>query len=92
MDQSSDAFDQANEADLAEQRAAAAETSPPEDRADMSSEEANEADVAEQRTPVVETSAAQRPDVSSDQANEADILEQGAVVDDDEEDYQRDGG
>jgi hypothetical protein len=56
MDQSSDPLDQANEADLAEQRAPVAETPPPDDRPDMSSEEANEADVAEQRTPVVETS------------------------------------
>ena len=53
-------------------------------------EEANEADVAEQvqsadgRDPLPT-----KPEYSSDEANEADVLEQGAVVEDDEDGYDR---
>jgi hypothetical protein len=82
MEQSSDPFDQANEADVAEQSTPVRDPWP--DRPEVLDDEANEADVLEQR------SFPDDPAVSHDEANEADALDQVAdVSDDDDDDYLR---
>lgn len=82
---------EANEADLAEQ-AQELDGAGSVDEYTQDADHADPADLLEQAQPVHGGQPRQETILPSDTASEGDLLEQRAVVDDDDEDYPRDGG
>jgi hypothetical protein len=81
---------EANEADLAEQ-AQELDGGGSVDEYVQDADHANPADVLEQAQPL-HGGQPRQDTILSDAASEGDVLEQRAVVDDDDEDYPREGG